>query len=66
MEKEKIKELIEKEIDLELSLERNNPEPKARRNVIVKTNYLKERLEHLKNQIFFKIDNPNYIRKVAQ
>jgi len=57
MEKEKIKELIEKEIDLELSLERNNPEPKAKRSVKIKTNYLKERLEHLKNRMFYKINN---------
>jgi len=57
MEKDKIKELIEKEINLELSLERNNPEPKARRNVIIKTNYLKERLEHLRNRVIYKINN---------
>jgi hypothetical protein len=59
MEKEKIKEIIESEISLELSLERNNPEEKAKKNVLVKTNYLKERLEHLRNRINFKIENLN-------
>ena len=62
-EKERIKEIIESEIELELSLGRNNPEEKAIRNVIIKTNYLKERLEHLRNRMFFKIDNPDYVRK---
>lgn len=59
MEKEKIKEIIEREIDLELNLERNNPEEKAKRNILIKTNYLKERLEHLRNRMFYKIDNLN-------
>jgi hypothetical protein len=57
MEKEKIKEIIESEITLELNLERNNPDKKAKRSVLIKTNYLKERLEHLRNRIIFKIES---------
>ena len=62
-ETERIKEIIEKEIEQELSLERNNPELNAKKSLRVKTNYLRERLEHLQTKIFFKIDNPNYVRK---
>jgi len=57
-ETERIKKIIEKEIELELNLRRNNPEEKAKRNIIIKTNYLRERIEHLKNRILYKIDNP--------
>jgi hypothetical protein len=52
MDNQGIKDLIEKEIELELNLKRNNPEPK----VIVKINYLRERLEHLKGRLFYFID----------
>mgnify|MGYP001585408204 CR=1 FL=1 len=56
-ERERFKEIIENEVNEEFSLDRNNPEPRAKRNLIIKINYLKERIEHLKKKIIWKIDN---------
>jgi hypothetical protein len=66
MQPQEIKNLINKEIEIELKLKRNNPDSKSKNNVIVKTNYLKERLEHLRNRLFYFIDNQNQIRKEKQ
>ena len=63
MDPQEIKNLINKEIEIELKLKRNNPEEKAKKNVIVKTNYLKERLEHLRSRLFYFVDNPDLIKK---
>ncbi len=62
-EVERIKNIIDNKITIEFKLERNNPDSKAKRNNIIKTNYLKERLTHLRSQIMFSIDNPGYIKK---
>jgi len=47
-ERKRIKDIIEKEIQLELYLDRKE---------------FPKRLNHIKEHIFFKIDNPNYQRK---
>ena len=63
LEIDKIKKIILSKFNTEFKLERNNPDSKAKRSIVVKTNYLKERLWHLQSQILFNIDNPNYVRK---
>ena len=55
-ERERIKEIINREFEAELDYEFNNPEPSlSKRTTIIKTNHLKARLEHLKGMILYKI-----------
>jgi hypothetical protein len=62
-ERERIEGIVELEVKMELKNKINNPDNLSKKQMRVKANYVKGRLEHLERRILFKINNPNYVRQ---